>query len=717
MHELPRFFRITCQLINFQKEDPALKCCNRDMLNRFRKNGSCFARRRAFFLCLALAIPHLVFAQSYNIYYGDLHSHSIYSWDAKAGAKAPAAAYAYAKHVAGLDFLAISDHTNGFSQTKYELVKAAADLYLAPESAFVAIAGQELGSLGSRGYGHMNIFETPTIAGTGADDDDVRYNLNMAYNFVINNKGMAQFNHPTTENGNSNFNNLAYFQAADVYVHSLELVNGRRSENYERYYLLALANGWHVGAIGDQDNHAGNYGDRPSSDGSIYLTGVLAAELTKEAMLGAIAARRTYALEAKPTNDRLRLTRFTADGHWIGETFDDADNTVVLRVAASSPAGRPFRQVQIYKNGQLLAFLPVGAAEFDWTVVDSASTGRHYYFAKAMQEDGDKLWTSPIWVNSPGAAAPERIFSISELRAIDANGMPVSLGWAGVKVRGVATAGGHFGASGPGFLQDSTGGIAVFGGDYARFVGFNVAPNAFEVEVVGEISFYNGLTELHPYFVKRVGISAPVQPRPLTTGKLAAEGESYEGQLVVIRNARINGQFPAAGRNLNMTIDDGSGPCTMRIDKDTNIPGTATPAGTVDITGVVGQFDSSPPYTSGYQLLPRSRDDFNVTTGIKEDMAAGAARQFELQQNYPNPFNAGTRMTFTLPEAARVELAIYTLRGRRVATLLDAHREAGVYHLSWNGVDAAGAAVASGIYVLQMRAGNFRMTRKLILLR
>lgn len=61
----------------------------------------------------------------------------------------------------------------------------------------------------------------------------------------------------------------------------LEVINGTRSSNYERYYLLALQKGWRVGALGDQDNHGPNYGDLRSSDGDIYLTGVLADSLTK----------------------------------------------------------------------------------------------------------------------------------------------------------------------------------------------------------------------------------------------------------------------------------------------------------------------------------------------------------------------------------------------------------------------------------------------------
>jgi len=409
-----------------------------------------------FFILFFLHAPSV--AQTYRVYFGDMHSHSALSWDADAGARLPAPAYAYAKNVAKTDFMAISDHTNGLPQLNYEKIRAAAAAYNNFDSQFVAIAGQELGSLGSTGYGHMNIFEAPTIAGNGLDNDEIRYNLNLAYEFIIGNRVSGQFNHPSVENGNSNFLNFDYYVPAAGFVTSVEVINGKRSTNYERYYLVALQKGWHVGALGDQDNHGANYGNLRATDGDIYLTGVLADSLTKPKILGAIRSRRTYAFETNPFEDRIYLDAFTADGHWLGETFTDNDNRVTLRIAARAVASIRFRQAQIYRNGFLLAWQNLNAANFEWTLVDSNSTGPHYYFAKLVQEDGDLLWTSPIWVNSPGAPPAEAApMTIQSLRKNFSDGVPQTFGWANVKLRGVATAGTHFGSEGPGYLQDSTG--------------------------------------------------------------------------------------------------------------------------------------------------------------------------------------------------------------------------------------------------------------------
>jgi len=682
---------------------------------------------RLFVLVFSLAVSSKTSAQTYHAYFGDMHSHTTLSHDAKTGAKPPAQAYAYAKHVAKVDFLAISDHTNGLPQTNYQIIRAAAAAYDRPESLFVAIAGQELGSLGATGYGHMNIFEAPTIAGNGLDNDAIRYNLQMAYQFLASNNVSAQFNHPTTENGNSNFLNFDYFQSADVSMSSIEVINGTRSTNYERYYLLALQKGWRLGALGDQDNHGPNYGDLRSSDGDIYLTGVLAEELTKPKILEAIRAHRTYAFETNPANDRLYLDSFKADGHGMGEIFSDNDAHVTLELSAhSSPATNTrFRQAQLYRNGYLLAWKNLSAASFTWTIEDSNSTGSHYYHAKLVQEDGDLLWTSPIWVNSPGVApALPNVITIRSLRQNFSDGVPESFGWANVRVRGIATAGTHFGESGPGYMQDSTGGVAVFGGDFTKSVVVG-PPSSFEMEVFGAVSLFNGSLEMLPYSVARVGVKPAVVPQTVALAQLVANGESYEGRLVKIVNARITaGSYPGLDNSGNLTIEDGTGFFTMRIDDGTDIDGQPTPAQRLDIIGIVNQFDSTLPYTDGYQLLPRRLADIATSTAVAERL--DTPRAFRLEQNYPNPFATShfTALRFVLPNQAHVRLEIFSVMGERVA-LLQAERFApGEHAFEWDGRDQDGAAVASGVYFYRLHAEelgvggkNWSAVRKLVVMR
>ncbi len=100
--------------------------------------------------------------------------------------------------------------------------------------------------------------------------------------------------------------------------------------------------------------------------------------------------------------------------------------------------------------------------------------------------------------------------------------------------------------------------------------------------------------------------------------------------------------------------------------------------------------------------------------------AAGSElpQRVSLAQNHPNPFNPSTSIRFGLPAAAPVTLEIFDVTGRRVVALLDrATLPAGWHAAIWEGRDAAGAEVASGIYLLQLEVGKQVLTRKLTLLR
>ncbi len=98
---------------------------------------------------------------------------------------------------------------------------------------------------------------------------------------------------------------------------------------------------------------------------------------------------------------------------------------------------------------------------------------------------------------------------------------------------------------------------------------------------------------------------------------------------------------------------------------------------------------------------------------------AALPRQFALAQNYPNPFNPGTTISFELPEGFRgqVTLRIYNMLGAVVRELAQRDLAAGNHREVWDGLDAAGRRVATGVYVYQLRAGSFSATRKLVMMK
>jgi len=92
-------------------------------------------------------------------------------------------------------------------------------------------------------------------------------------------------------------------------------------------------------------------------------------------------------------------------------------------------------------------------------------------------------------------------------------------------------------------------------------------------------------------------------------------------------------------------------------------------------------------------------------------------RQVALEQNYPNPFNPETTIRYALPAETRVTVTIHTATGQRIRTLVDGEQAAGYHRLVWDGRDAAGRAVASGVYLCRLEAGAFSAVRKMALIR
>jgi len=90
---------------------------------------------------------------------------------------------------------------------------------------------------------------------------------------------------------------------------------------------------------------------------------------------------------------------------------------------------------------------------------------------------------------------------------------------------------------------------------------------------------------------------------------------------------------------------------------------------------------------------------------------------FALQQNYPNPFNPATVIRFQLPVSSKVRLAIYSIAGQLVRTMVDRSSAAGAHSVAWNGRNERGHAVSSGVYVYKLEAGEFVETRKMSFVR
>jgi len=85
---------------------------------------------------------------------------------------------------------------------------------------------------------------------------------------------------------------------------------------------------------------------------------------------------------------------------------------------------------------------------------------------------------------------------------------------------------------------------------------------------------------------------------------------------------------------------------------------------------------------------------------------------FTLDQNYPNPFNPSATISYQLPKTGNVNLKVFDVLGKEVATLVNMEQTSGSYKVEFNG-----SGLASGIYYYQLRASDFIETKKMILLK
>jgi hypothetical protein len=115
----------------------------------------------------------------------------------------------------------------------------------------------------------------------------------------------------------------------------------------------------------------------------------------------------------------------------------------------------------------------------------------------------------------------------------------------------------------------------------------------------------------------------------------------------------------------------------------------------------------------GYDSSDESFSIRSATTGVENVLPT----VHRLHQNSPNPFFRATRVGFDLPVEGKVTLKVFALNGREVRVLADDWYPAGSHEASWDGRDAAGQAVAGGIYFLRIEAGSFTDTKRMSLQR
>ena len=90
---------------------------------------------------------------------------------------------------------------------------------------------------------------------------------------------------------------------------------------------------------------------------------------------------------------------------------------------------------------------------------------------------------------------------------------------------------------------------------------------------------------------------------------------------------------------------------------------------------------------------------------------------FALYQNQPNPFNPITTLRYDLPRNEMINITIYDMKGRIIKTLVNSSQTAGHKTIQWNATNEQNKPVSAGLYLYTVQAGEFRQTRKMLLLK
>ena len=91
--------------------------------------------------------------------------------------------------------------------------------------------------------------------------------------------------------------------------------------------------------------------------------------------------------------------------------------------------------------------------------------------------------------------------------------------------------------------------------------------------------------------------------------------------------------------------------------------------------------------------------------------------EFNLHQNYPNPFNPTTQIRYELPNSEHVSINIYNVIGHKIKSLINMNQDAGYRLISWDATNDLGQSISAGMYIYTIQAGEFRQTRKMVLLK
>lgn len=356
---------------------------------------------------------------TYQLYFGQLHSHTTYS-DGSGTLDAALDYVAGLPESANIDFVAFTDHSNYFdksgaanpegalydmslateySQGLWKEFKDKVAAFNAKQSDVVALGGFEM--TWSGGPGHINTFNTPGIVSrnnTTLNNKTSDAGMKAYYALLSQPEGadsLSQFNHPGSTFGT--FSDFSYWDALiDTRICMVEVGNGEGQigaggyyPSYE-YYTMALDKGWHVAPTNNQDNHKGKWGNANDARDVI-----LTDDFSEQGIYDAIRAMRMYATEDK----NLELY-YTVNDLPLGSSITEVPDKLNVSVQVSDPdATDSISKVEVIVNSGKVAYAwddPAVLATGDLSC--TLDPDYSYYYIRVTEGDGDLAVTAPVWV-------------------------------------------------------------------------------------------------------------------------------------------------------------------------------------------------------------------------------------------------------------------------------------------------------------------------------
>ena len=300
----------------------------------------------------------------------------------------------------------------------------------------------------------------------------------------------------------------------------------------------------------------------------------------------------------------------------------------------------------------------------------------------------------------PAMAQP--LLTVAEARQdADGDGVPDYSGEI-VTIEATATCEGTLFSTGSGlsfYVQDTTAGINVYGSGLTPDQPIEAGDS---LRITGEITQYNGLVEIKPGTESDIEyLGSPGVPEPYQLVLNQGVSESVEGMLLDLgdqsqqRWVTVADNPSFAGGGYNFTVWNGETAVAIRVNESTGISMAGIEPGVrLFLTGIGGQYDSEPPYDSGYQLLPRYQEDMTV---FQPSIGDG----FHLDL-WDNPFSPAQgeqcHIEYGGPDDMRFTLIVYDRSGREVARLADSRYGGDV--MMYDGRDDSEVKLPVGQYIL-----------------